>query len=77
LLRKNRLIEIADFQRKTANVHVVARERSDRSNLVKTTGLLRLRLAMTVSENSIFVKNIAIFQQSLIVIPAKAEIQGG
>jgi len=46
---------------------VIARERSDRSNLGKTTGLLRLRLAMTVSDFSIIVKNIAIFQQSQII----------
>jgi len=43
---------------------VIARERSDRSNLVKTTELLRLRLAMAASDFSIIVKNIAIFQQS-------------
>jgi len=43
---------------------VIARERNDRSNLAQITGLLRLRLAMTVSDFSIIVKNIAIFQQS-------------
>jgi len=43
---------------------VIARERSDRSNLAQITGLLRLRLAMTASDFSIIVKNIAFFQQS-------------
>gem|GEM_PF-665031 len=47
---------------------VIARERSDRSNLAQITGLLRLQLAMTVSDFSIIVKNIAIFQQSLLII---------
>jgi len=44
---------------------VIARKRSDRSNLAQITGLLRLRLAMTASDFSIIVKNVAIFQQSL------------
>jgi len=47
---------------------VIARERSDQSNLAQITGLLRLRLAMTASDFSIIVKNIAIFQQSPFVI---------
>jgi len=34
---------------------VIARERSDRSNLAQITGLLRLRLAMTASDFSIIV----------------------
>gem|GEM_PF-4310706 len=46
---------------------VIARGRSDQSNLAQTTGLLRLRLAMTASDFSIIVKSIDIFQQSLIV----------
>jgi len=46
---------------------VIARERSDRSNLAQITGLLHLRLAMTASDFSIIVKNIAIFQQSRII----------
>jgi len=46
---------------------VIARERGDRSNLAQITGLLRLRLAMTASDFSIIVKNIAIFQQSHII----------
>jgi len=45
---------------------VIARERSDRSNLAQITGLLRLRPAMTASDFSIIVKNIAIFQRSLL-----------
>jgi len=49
------------------NYFVIARERSDRSNLAQITRLLRLRLAMTASDFSIIVKNIAIFQQSLLV----------
>jgi len=40
---------------------VIARERSDRSNLGKSTGLLRLRLAMTVFEYFVFVKKKAPF----------------
>jgi len=47
---------------------VIARERSDRSNLAQITRLLRLRLAMTASDFSIIVKNIAIFQQSQLSI---------
>jgi len=43
---------------------VIARERSDQSNLAQITGLLRLRLSMTASDFSIIVKNIAFFQQS-------------
>jgi len=43
---------------------VIARERSDQSNLAQITGLLRLRLAMAASDFSIIVKSIAIFQQS-------------
>jgi len=46
---------------------VIAGGRSDRSNLAQITGLLRLRLAMTASDFSIIVKNIAIFQQSLVI----------
>ena len=46
---------------------VIARERSYRGNLAQITGLLRLRLAMTASDFSIIVKNIAIFQQSQFV----------
>jgi len=46
---------------------VIARERSDRSNLAQITGLLRLRLAMTASDFSIIVTNIAFFQQSQII----------
>jgi len=52
------------FIKKMVDKRVIARERSDRSNLAQITGLLRLRLAMAAPDFSIIVKNIAIFQQS-------------